>query len=273
MRSGGIGTTNLWFDRASNTILGVNYGGAQIFAMAVGRDGTLGEIASSVQVSGSGPGQRQISAHPHGVALDPSGRWVVVADLGADRLWIFPFDRATRQIGTDYSANSRHVVLPPGTGPRHFAFHPNGRWLYLVEELTANVSTFAWDAKAGRLKVLQTLSTDDPAFTGTRSAAEVAVSRDGRFVYVSNRSDHALVVHAIDPKSGKLTQLQRIPSGGPLPWHFSLHSSGKWLIVANRDAEALAVFQVNPRSGLLRDSGKRMTVPKPVFAGFTGILN
>jgi len=271
VRSGGIGTTHLGIDRRSNTIMGVNYNGAQVFALPVQRDGSLGEVASQVQVSGSGPNQRQASAHPHAVQLDPSGRWVVVPDLGADRIWVFPFDPATRQLGADDPVSSRHAVLPPGAGPRHIVFHPRGHHLYLVEELSANVSTFGWDARTGRLTPLQTLSTDNPAFSGTKSAAEIAVSRDGRFVYVSNRGDHALVVHAIDGKTGTLRQIQRMPSGGPLPWHFSLHRSGKWLLVANRDADALALFHVEPRTGMLRDSGKRLTTPKPVFASFSGI--
>lgn len=271
VRSGGVGTTNLWFDRRSSTILAVNYGGAQIVAFPVERDGTLGEVVSEVKVSGSGPHRRQASAHPHCVTIDPSGRWVVVSDLGADRIWVFPFDRAKRQIGADDLADSRHLVLPPATGPRHIVFHPGGRWLYLVEELTANVSTFGWNAKTGRLTSLQSLSTDDPAFTGTKSAAEIAVSRDGRFVYVSNRGDNALVVHRVDPRSGTLQQIQRVPSGGALPWHFAIHRSNRWLLVANRDANELSFFAVDPQSGLLTATGRTLATPKPVFVLFAGM--
>ena len=265
MSAGGTGTTYLAFDHLSNTILGANFGGAQIFAAPVKSDGTLGEVISQVAVSGSGPTRRQASAHPHSVALDPSGRWLVAADLGADRLWVFPFDRRTRQIGADDAAASRHFALPPGAGPRHISFHPNGRSLYLVEELSADIVAFAWDAKAGRLAQVQRLSTDDPAFTGTRSAAEVTVSRDGRFVYVSNRSDHMMVVYSVDSRSGRLKQLQRIAAGGTMPWHFAIHASNRWLIAANRDADTLAVFRINPRTGLLSDSNQRLAVPKPVF--------
>lgn len=271
VRAGGAGTTHLWFDRPSSTLLAVNFSGGQIVTMPVGRDGALGPVAAQVQLTGSGPHRRQASAHPHGVEVDPSGHWVVVADLGADRIWVFPFDRKTRQIGSDAAGNSRHVVMPPGTGPRHIAFHPGGRWLYLAEELTANVSAFRWDASAGRLSKLHTLATDDPAFKGTSSAAEVAVSRDGRFVYVANRSDHAIVVHAVDPRHGTLRQIQRIPSGGPRPWHFALHRSGRWLLAANRDVNQLALFGIDRRTGLLTDSGQRLASPMPVHVSFTGL--
>lgn len=261
----GVGTTYLAFDRPSNTILGVNFGSAQIFALPVSGNGTLGEIASRVTVSGSGPNKRQASAHPHCVTLDPSGRWIVAADLGADRIWIFPFDRRSRKIGTDDPAASRHIALPAGAGPRHIAFHPNGRWLYLVEELSADVVVFGWNGKTGRLSQLQRLSTDPPGFAGTKSAAEITLSRDGRFLYVSNRSDHALVVHAVDSKTGQLNQIQRLPSGGTMPWHFAIHPSGRWLIVANRDSDNLALFQLDPKTGLLSDTGNGLSVPKPTF--------
>jgi 6-phosphogluconolactonase len=271
VRAGGGGTTNLWFDARSDTILAVNYGGGQIVTMAANRDGTLGSVVSQVQLAGKGPHRRQASAHPHGVTVDPSGRWVIVPDLGADRIWVFPFDPATRQIGADDPAALHHVALYPGTGPRHLAFHPTGKWAYLAEELTASVTTFAWDAQTGHLTKPQILATDGPADTGDPSVAEVAVSRDGRFVYVSNRGDHALVVHAVDPGLGTLRPIQRIASGGPLPWHFALHPGGRWLLVANRDADAVALFRINPASGRLSDTGTRLATPKPVHVGLTGL--
>ena len=273
VRAGGGGTTNLWFDRASNTILAVNYGGGSLVTMPVNADGTLGAIISQVQFTGSGPLRRQSSPHPHGVMVDPSGHYVLVSDLGADRIWVLPFDRKTRAIGADDPAQSRHFVLAPGSGPRHMAWHPGGRWLYLANELTANVDTFAWDARAGRLRRVQELSTDDPAYKGEKSAAEVAVSRDGRFVYVSNRGDHMIVVHAVNQRTGALTQIQRIASGGPWPWHFAIHRSGRWMLVANRDADAITVLAINPRTGLVRATGKSMATPKPVFVGLTSLRN
>ncbi len=270
MVSGG-GSTQMVLDWPSRTLLVANYGDGTLVALPILPDGSLGAIVSKAAFTGSGPHRRQASSHAHGVALDPKGRFALVTDLGADRIWVLPFDRKTRQIGADNPAQSRHMIMPPGSGPRHLLFHPNGRWLYAVEELTGNVVSFAWNAKAGRLSKLQTLSTDDPTFTGDRSAAEVAVSRDGRFVYTSNRGDHALVVHAVDPKNGTLTQIQRIPSGGPSPWHFAIHSSGNWLIVANRDADMLNLFRIDKQSGKLSNSGKKLASPKPIFVGFTGI--
>ncbi len=271
VRAGGGGTTHLWFDAPSNTLLAVNYGGGQLVAIDVKRDGSLGGIVSQVQFTGSGPSPRQKSAHPHGVVVDPSGKWLLVSDLGSDKIWVLPFDRRTRKIGTDDAANPHSLAFPGGTGPRHILFHPSGRWLYLAEELTANVATIGWDARTGRLTPRQSLSTDDPAFTGAKSVGEIAVSRDGRFVYASNRGDHAIAVHAVNPRDGTLTRIQRLPSGGPWPWHIALHSSGRWLVAANRDADALTLFKVDPRSGKLTNAGNALSTPKPVHVDFTGL--
>ncbi len=268
-QSGG-GSTQMWLDWPSRTMLVANFGEGSLTALPILQDGTLGAVESRAAFIGSGPHRRQTSSHAHGVTLDPGGRFVLVSDLGADRVWVLPFDRKTRQIGGDDPAQSRHMVMDAGSGPRHLAFHPSGRWLYVIEELSANLSVLGWNAKSGRLNRLQTLPTDDPAFTGNKSAAEVAVSRDGRFVYISNRGDHALVVHSVDRSTGMLKQIQRIASGGPWPWHFVVHNSGKWLIVANRDADSLNVFSVDARSGKLTNSGKKLTTPKPVHVLLSG---
>jgi 6-phosphogluconolactonase len=268
MHSGGGGTTNLWFDAPSMTILIANYGGGSIATMPVRADGSLGEPVSVVKMTGSGPHRRQASPHPHGITVDPSGKFALVSDLGSDRVFVFPFDRKTRKLGVDDPAQSRHFILPPGTGPRHMAFHPGGRTLYLITEFTADVQVLGWDAKAGRLARKQVITTDDPAYTGDKSAAEIAVSKDGRFVYASNRGDHALVIYSVDQKTGMLTQIQRLPSGGPWPWHFTIHKSGKWMLVANRDANALSLFSIDRATGKLSNTGKTLASPKPVFAIF-----
>ena len=270
VRTCGAGTTHLWLDRPSMTLFAANYGGGSLSALPVRRDGTLGEAMSVTQFSGSGPHKRQSSAHAHGVSVDPSGQWVLVTDLGSDRIWVLPFDRTTKVVGPFDPKGQEHFIAPPGTAPRHMAWHPNNKLLYVVDELTATVDTFGFNPAMGLLTKLQSLSTDAADFTGDKSAAEVGVSRDGRFVYASNRGDHKIVVHSVDVETGMLTQIQRISSGGPWPWHFSIHSNGKWMLVANRDSNSVNVLSIDPLTGMLSDSGKMLATPKPVHVLLIG---
>lgn len=268
VNAGGGGTTNLAYDAASRRLFAANFGSANITALSVNRSGIPGPIVSTQIVTGSGPHPRQARPHPHAVVLDPTGRWLLVPDLGADRVWVLPFDRRAGKLLPADLTDPRHAVLPPGCGPRHLALHPQGRWAYLVEELTANVRVFGWNAAIGELTSLQTISSDDASFTGTRSAAEIAVSRDGRFVYVSNRSDHSMVVFAVNAQTGGLSVIQRMASGGKLPWHFALHPGGNWIVVSNRDSSELALLRVDKKTGRLQDTGTRLPSPAPVFAIF-----
>lgn len=264
VRAGGGGTTHLAFDRRSSTLLTANYGGASSASIPVGADGIPGAPTSILHMTGSGPHRRQAAPHPHGAWIDPAGRFALMADLGADRVWILPFDSAAQKYGVADPAAHAPYVSPPGSGPRHLAAHPDGRTLYLICELTAEIHTLGWDARAGVLTHRQTVSLNSPGFTDAGSGAEIAVSRDGRFVYASNRGENSLVVFAVDRRTRALTQIQSLPSGGDKPWHFMIHPNGRWLLAANRDANAIRVFAVDPRSGRLTDTGRSLSSPTPV---------
>jgi 6-phosphogluconolactonase len=265
--AGDSGPTHLWLDARSRTLLVANFSGS-VATLPLRRDGAVGERTSLVKFMGSGPHRRQTSAHAHSIALDPSGRYALVPDLGADRVWVLPFDRRTQTLGAYDPTSGIHFVAAPGSGPRHLSFHPGGRTVYLVNELTAMVDTLRWKAELGRLEKVQSISTDDPAYTGDRSAAEIAVSDDGRFVYVSNRGDHALVVFAVDRASQTLSLVQRITSGGARPWHFAIHRTGRWLIAANRDSDSLTIFALDRTTGRLSATGKSLAVARPVHVLF-----
>jgi len=260
VRAGGGGTTLLWLDGPSSTLLAANYSSGSLATLPVAADGTLATISSLVSFVGSGPNTtRQQSPHPHDVSLDPTGHWALVTDLGADRIWVLPFDRQTGRL---------HVHVAPGAGPRHMAWHPQGRWLYVVDELTARIDTYGWDSAKGELRLQQSLALDTPGFAGTPSASEVVMSADGRFVYVGNRGEHSLVALRADAKTGQLTQIQQIASGGKLPWHFTLDESGQWLLVSNRDSNTIAIFGRDAQTGLLANTGRTVSTPQPVFAVF-----
>jgi 6-phosphogluconolactonase (cycloisomerase 2 family) len=269
-RTGGGGATHIWLDQRSNTLLAANYAGGSIAVMPVARNGALGPSLSVLAMSGQGPHRRQASPHVHQTRVDPSGRFVLAADLGADRVWVIPFNRCTRALGPYDPMSPRHYASPAGSGPRHIAFHPDGRVLYLVNEMSAEVHVLAWDRREGSLERLQAISINAAEFSGASSGGEIAVSRDGRFVYVSNRGDHTLVTFSIDRRSKQLSVVQRVPSGGERPWHFALHRSGDWLVCANRDANALRLFRVDRRSGALGDTGTGLEIPAPVHVHFFG---
>ncbi|MFM0636348.1 lactonase family protein [Paraburkholderia metrosideri] len=264
----GSGTTNLGLDTPSMTLLAANYGGGSVSSIAVNRDGSLGSLVSTIKETGSGPNRRQASAHAHSAIVDPSGRYALVPDLGADRVFVYGFDRATHSLSPDDGTDPRSFIVPPGSGPRHLAFGSNGQYVYLLTELTAEIMVLRWDASQGRLTLVQSVPTSSQNFQGVKGGAEVAVSHDGRFVYVEDRGENALVVYRISSDSGELSLVQRTSSGGERPWGFAIDPSGKWMLVANQRSGKVNVFSIDPTSGMVSDTGQSVGVPTPVSIAF-----
>lgn len=266
--TGGSGTTNLSLDLPSMTLLAANYGGGSVSSIAVNADGSLGARTSTVKETGSGPNRRQASAHAHNAVVDPSGHYALVPDLGADRVFVYAFDRGTRTLTPADGASARQFALPPGSGPRHLVFAPDGKHVYLLTELSAQVLVLRWDATQGQLTPVQTVETTSAEFQGVKSGAEVAAGADGRFIYVENRAENALIVYRVDRASGELTQIQRTSSGGEKPWGFGIDASGKWLLVANQRSGKVNVFSVDTATGMVSDTGQSVEVPTPVAIAF-----
>ena len=266
--TGGSGTTHLWFDAPSQTILTANYGGGSASSIAVNADGSLGALVSTVKDTGSGPHRRQAAPHAHAVAIDPSGRFALVPDLGADRVFVYAFERSIHALAPVDPATPRAYVTPPASGPRHLVFGQNGQFVYLINEMTAELTVLRWNAAEGRLTQVQSLATSSADFKGVNSGAEVALSRDGRFVYVQNRGENALLVYRVHAASGALTLMQRIGSGGEAPWGLALHASGNWMLVANQRSGKVNVFSIDTISGILTDTGESVDAPTPVSLTF-----
>jgi 6-phosphogluconolactonase len=266
--SGGRGTTNLVLDPPSNTLLAANYASGSVSSVAINPDGSLGARVSTVTETGSGPNRRQASAHAHSALVDPSGRYALVPDLGADRVFIYRFDRATHALLADGANDPEAFVVPPGSGPRHIVFGSNGEFVYLLTELSAEVMVLRWDAEQGKLALVQSLPVTNPGFDGVKSGAEIALSQDGRFVYVEDRGENALVVYRVNSRTGELAPIQRTPSGGDRPWGFAIDSSGKWLLVANQHSGNVSVFSVDPVSGKVANTGESVALPTPVSVAF-----
>lgn len=259
--SGGLSYIGLNED--ADTLLVADFSAGAAATLPVDAHGGLGAVASRVHDTGSGPSPRQAGPHPHHVVVDPGGRFALVADFGADRVFVYDYDRATHRISAGTSHGPGSFATAAGSGPRRLAFHPDGRTVHLLNELTADIQVLNWDGRRGTLTSRQLLTTNAPGHTGTTSAAELALGHDGRHVYASNRGDNALVVLAVEPGSGRLTEVQRLPCGGVTPWSFSLHPRGRWLFVANEASSTVNLFRVDPRSGLLTDTGTSVAVPNP----------
>lgn len=266
--TGGGGTTHLLLDAASNTLLASNFGGGSASSIAINDDGSLGARVSTLKATGSGPHRRQASPHAHAASVDPSGKYALVADMGADRVFVYGFDRTTRVLSTEGAADLRTFVSTPGSGPRRAMFGPTGRFVYVLNELTAELVTLRWDAQRARLSQVQMLQTTSPEFKGAKSGSELVMSRDGRFLYVGNRGESTLVVYRIDADTGELSLVQRTRSGGEGPWHFEIHPSGRWLLVANYRSNSVDLFSIDPASGMLTDTSESIDTPAPVSVGF-----
>ncbi|NEB75701.1 lactonase family protein [Streptomyces sp. SID14478] len=265
---GSGGLSYIGVDADADTLLVADFAAGSASTVALRHDGGLGAVACTVRDSGSGPNPRQAGPHVHHVVLDPSRRFALVADFGADRVFVHRYDRATRRMSDTSSAGRPgSYATAPGSGPRRLAFHPRGRTVYLLNELSADIEVLSWNARSGVLTPRQLLTTNAPGHTGATSAAELAVSHDGRHVYVSNRGDNALVVFAVDQRTGLLTEVQRLPCAGVTPWSFSLHPDGRWMFVANEASGTVHLFLVEPGSGRLTDTGTAVAVPNPDCVG------
>lgn len=263
--SGGGGATHLAIDPQSQTIFVANFGGGQVSALPIEPGGGLAAAASVQTDVGSGPSPRQKGPHAHGVTVDPTHQFLLVPDLGADRVFIYRFDPQSRQLTP---ADPPSEAVPPGSGPRHLVFHPNGSLAFLLSELSAELRVYRWDAAHGRLALLQTTSIDSPGFAGQKSGAEIAISPDGNHLYVSNRGEDSIVSYSVDATTGSVREIQRIPAQGKLPWSFSIDPTGRWMLVANRDSNAVAELKIDPKTGMLSSTQESLSIPTPVNVTF-----
>jgi 6-phosphogluconolactonase len=252
-------------DATGRFLAAANYTGGTFAIFPVGADGRLGPAATVTGGQGSGPDSaRQKGPHAHQVVFDPSNRYLLEVDLGIDRVLVYRFDPATGQVTPN---DPPSVHLAPGSGPRHLVFAPDGRHVFVIAEMASTITTLAWDGATGVLRPLGTVSTLPAGYKGQSSTAEIAIHPNGRFLYGSNRGDDSIVVFSVDA-AGTLTFVEREPTRGRTPRHFTLDPSGRWLIAANQNSGTLAVFAVDQRTGALSPAGPLAEVPSPVCVLF-----
>lgn len=264
--SGGGGPCHVSTDSKGKNVFVANYGGGSVASFPVGPDGRLAPAATVVQHKGSGPDtSRQEGPHGHWVGPSPDDRFVLACDLGLDQVLVYKLDAASGSLAHNDPPAGR---VASGAGPRHAAFGPHGKHLYVINEMGNTMTAFAWDAAGGSLSEVNTVSTLPGGLTASNSTAEVVVHPSGKFVYGSNRGHESIAVFAVDPSTGKLAAAGHTPTGGKTPRNFNIDPTGKWLIAANQDSDSLVVFKIDPKTGGLTQTGEPVAAQKPVCVTF-----
>jgi 6-phosphogluconolactonase (cycloisomerase 2 family) len=278
--SGGKGPTYISLHPAGRHLFVANYFGGSVAVLPVLDDGRLGDATDVKRDEGKvGPtkarnaprGSFAVSGHDrthaHMIQADPAGRFVLHADLGLDRIFVWKFDAAK---GTLAPNDPPAVELPPGDGPRHFHFHPNGRWVYSIQEEGSTVVLFAYDPGAGRLTARQTVSTLPAGFAGSNFCSEILVSADGRFVYAGNRLHDSVAIFSVG-RDGSLTHVAEEWTRGDYPRSFAFDPAGRFLYCCNQRADHVTIFKVDPKSGGLAFTGEYVPVGNPSCVAFVDL--
>jgi 6-phosphogluconolactonase len=255
--SAGCGPCHLTVDATGQFVLVTNYAGGSVAVLPIHADGALAPACAVVQHHGSSTHpQRQTGPHPHSVTLDPANRFALVADLGLDRVIVYSFDAAQGKLAAHGA-----VPLKAGAGPRHFAFHPSGRYAYVINELDNTITAFDYDPVEGALSEKQAASALPAGYAGESFCADIHIAPSGRFLYGSNRGHDSVVGFAI-AEDGRLQDAWHTPTGGRWPRNFALDPTGRHLWVANQHSDAIACFLVDPDSGQLIPAGQ-FSIPQP----------
>jgi 6-phosphogluconolactonase (cycloisomerase 2 family) len=272
LRSGGRGPTYVSIHPSGRFLLVANYFGGSVAVLPILADGRLGAATDiktdtgtvgPTRATNAPPGSFAFSGHDrthaHMIQADPAGRFVLHVDLGLDQIYVWKFDA---QQGRLSASDTPAVGLPPGDGPRHFHFHPNGRWLYSIQEEGSTVVLFDYDARSGRLAARQTVSTLPPGFAGSNFCSEILVSGDGRFVYAGNRLHDSIAIFSVGPQ-GDLTRVGEEWTRGDYPRSFNFDPSGRFLYCCNQRADNVTVFRVDGNSGRLAFTDQYVAVGNP----------
>jgi len=255
-------------DRSGRALLVANYAGGSVALLSIQMDYTLAPAASVVQHTGTGPNaERQEAPHAHCILPDPSNRFALAADLGADRVFVYRLDLQGRSL--------RHIEegdagLRPGAGPRHLAFHPTLPLVFVANELDSTVATLRFDAERGALSLLDARSTLPAGWTGTNYPADIHVASTGRTLYLSNRGHNSIAVFSVAEATGALALEQVVSTEGDWPRNFTLDPTGRWLLVANQRSDSVVVFGRDPDNGRLTPTRQRLALPSPVCLRFPG---
>jgi 6-phosphogluconolactonase len=259
-----IGTwpCHLSVEATGRYLLAANYLSGSTIMFPIRAEGSLGETADFVQHQGSSVNpKRQEGPHAHAIMVSPDNRFAFAPDLGLDQVISYRLDLERGKLVPN---DAPHTRTAPGAGPRHFDFHPNGRWAYLINEIGNTLSAYAYDAGRGALTLLNSVPTLPSGFSGTSHTADIHVHPSGRFVYGSNRGHDSITICAIDQGTGQVSVVGQEPTLGKTPRNFAIDPTGTFLLAANQSTDNIVVLRIDPQSGRLSASGHSASVPAPV---------
>ena len=260
-------TCHIAIDHEEKCLIVSSYHGGLVGVSSITDAGHVGNAHDlQVHAGGSGASSAQSQARAHSAFIDAANRYVLVQDLGADRIFTYALDAAAGKLDLRSSA-----AAAPGAGPRHLAAHPALPYVYVINELNATITAFAYDAETGQLTERQTVPTLPDSYTGDNACADIHISPDGRYLYGSNRGHDSIVVFAIDGADGMLTYVDHTASGGGHPRNFAISPDGRYLLAANRDSDNVVTLARDAATGKLRATGSELRVSKPVCVKITGI--
>jgi 6-phosphogluconolactonase len=264
--SAGTDPCHIVVDDTGKYVLVANYSSGSVTVLPVQTSGLIGAPTVTVQHHGSSVNQkRQTGPHAHCIAMDAANHRVFACDLGLDKVMIYRLDESTGQLVANENPS---VELKPGSGPRHMVFHPDGKYAYVINELSSTLTAFDYDSKHGALKEIQTVSTLPENFRGASTCAEIAVHPSGKFIYASNRGDDSIAVFTLDKDTGRLICVEHQSTRGKTPRSFAIDPTGQYLIAANQNSNNVVVFRINGKTGQLAWTGQSIQVGKPVCVAF-----
>ena len=265
--TGGKNGVHLSIDETGRYLIVANYDSGTVAVLPINSDGSLAALSDLATLTGTpGPHKtQQPSSHPHHCPFDPSRRFIVVPDKGLDRVFVWKLNATTGKLVAN---DPPSVATRAGAGPRHVDFHPTMPFAYVLNELDSSVTTYRFDKTDGSLKPLQILPSIPPTFTGDNTAAEIAVSRSGRFVYASNRGHDSIAIFGVDARTGTLSSVGWEPTRGGTPRFFGFDPSGTHLYAANQTGDTVVVFNMNQNTGTLTATGETLAFGAPCTIAF-----
>lgn len=263
--SGGPVPCYLNFDSEGKHVVVSNYQGGSVICYAINSDGSLGKQTAFIQHEGTGiiP-DRQDKPYAHSIQIDPGNRFALAADLGTDKMMVYRF----ASDGSMTPHSPPFASLKPGSGPRHFTFSGDARFVYVLNELGNTITVFAWDGDKGNLTELQMIGTLPQGFAEATKTAEIRIHPTGRFLYATNRGHNSIAVYSIDSKTGLLSLIEIVDAHGNFPRYFEFDPTGRWLVVTCRFSDSISVFAIDQETGKLTLHGEPLKTPAPFCIRF-----
>jgi len=255
-------------DDKNNHVFAANYGGGSMVAISLNKDGSLSDNVQHIKYQGGSVNQeRQKAPHAHSSVLSVDNKFLFVSDLGTDKINVYEY-RSGSQKEPLINAEPAYTQVSPGGGPRHFDFHPNGKFAYSLQEMTGNISVFKHNS--GNLNLVENVSALPAGYAGRIWAADIHVSPDGKFLYSSNREDlNDIAIFKINQSTGRLSFIGRQSTLGKVPRNFVIDPSGNYLLAANQNSANIVIFKIDKNTGMLSDTGERIEVDSPVCLKFS----